>query len=94
MSTIVMSWVDDRLVWECVELLDALVEIAARSSLKVASSSFSDEECISCEEHICDEIARTSTGMPWRREGTDTDITELEDVLVSEEDVRLGYSRS
>ena len=94
MSTIVVSRIDDCLLWECIELLDALIEHLTRSPLKVCAASFSDEECISRKEKIADMIRGASTGMSWRRECSDTDITELESVLVSEEDVRLGYSCS
>ena len=64
-SLVVMSRIDTSCVRECVEFCDALMEFCRRSLLKICPTGLANEECISGEDHIFDEIARTSISMSW-----------------------------
>jgi hypothetical protein len=57
LSGVVVSWVDSRGIWECIEMIhDRVIESLRRSLLEVSTTRLADEEGISSEYHIIDMV--------------------------------------
>lgn len=91
---IVMSGIDESLIWILIEPLDTRIFFLRGSLLKVGPTCPSDEEDISREETILDSISRTSVRMSWSREDFDLDRSDRDSISIREEEIRMSCYRT